>query len=77
MTITVYTKPTCVQCSATFRVLNKLGIDYVAVDVTEDAEAHDFTLSLGYLQAPVVYAGPGVHWSGFRPDKLAGLRAAA
>lgn len=77
MAITVYSKPNCVQCSATFRVLNKLSIPHIVIDVTEDAEAREFTLSLGYLQAPVVYAGRDQHWSGFRPDKLAGLRVAA
>jgi len=26
--ITVYTKPACVQCNATFKALDKAGIDY-------------------------------------------------
>ena len=26
--ITVYTKPSCVQCTATFRALDKAGISY-------------------------------------------------
>ncbi|MCC9187167.1 glutaredoxin-like protein NrdH [Mycolicibacterium mageritense] len=68
--ITVYTKPACVQCNATFRALNKAGItDYDTVDITTDSEARDYVMSLGYLQAPVVVAG-GEHWSGFRPDRV-------
>ena len=28
MTITVYTKPACVQCNATYKALDKQGIAY-------------------------------------------------
>ena len=31
--ITVYTKPACVQCNATFRALDKAGISYETIDV--------------------------------------------
>ena len=74
-TITVYTKPACVQCNATFRALNKAGIDYNKVDLSENDQARDYVMSLGYLQAPVVYAGPDNHFSGFRPDRLRALAA--
>jgi glutaredoxin-like protein NrdH len=30
-----------------------------------------------YLQAPVVYAGPDNHFSGFRPDRIKALTAVA
>lgn len=68
-TITVYTKPACVQCNATFRALDKAGLDYTKVDINSDADARDYVMSLGYLQAPVVVAG-GQHWSGYRPDRI-------
>ena len=68
--ITVYTKPACVQCNATFRALDKAGVDYAKVDITVDSHARDYVMGLGYLQAPVVVAG-GQHWSGFRPDRIA------
>lgn len=68
-TVTVYTKPACVQCNATFRALDKQGTAYEKVDITTDPQARDYVMSLGYLQAPVVIAGTQ-HWSGFRPDKL-------
>jgi glutaredoxin-like protein NrdH len=67
--ITVYTKPACVQCNATFRALDKAGVDYAKVDITVDSDARDYVMGLGYLQAPVVVAG-GQHWSGFRPDRI-------
>jgi glutaredoxin-like protein NrdH len=72
--ITVYTKPACEACKATFRTLNKAGISYQVVDITEDATARDYVMSLGYLQAPVVVTGD-THFSGFRPDRLKALAA--
>jgi glutaredoxin-like protein NrdH len=71
-TITVYTKPACVQCNATFRALDKAGLDYATVDISTDPEARDYVMSLGYLQAPVVVAG-AEHWSGFRPDRITSI----
>ena len=69
MAITVYSKPNCVQCSATRRALDKAGLVYETVDISLDAEALEQVTSLGYAQAPVVVAGEE-HWSGFRPDKI-------
>lgn len=74
--ITVYTKPACVQCAATFKALDKRGIEYQKIDVTENPEAREYVMSLGYLGAPVVYVSPTEHWSGFRPDRVALLAAA-
>ncbi|KJF20016.1 NrdH-redoxin [Rhodococcus sp. ACPA4] len=76
MSITVYTKPACVQCNATYRALDKAGLEYDIIDITEDAEARDYVMALGYLQAPVVVAGED-HWSGFRPDRIKTLAVAA
>ena len=76
MAITVYTKPACVQCNATYRALDKAGIEYAVIDITENAQARDYVMSLGYLQAPVVVAGEN-HWSGFRPDEISKLTPAA
>jgi glutaredoxin-like protein NrdH len=39
--ITVYTKPACVQCNATFKALDKRGIEYQKIDVTENPEARE------------------------------------
>ena len=72
MSITVYSKPSCVQCNATYRALTKKGIDYTVVDVTEDSAAYDHVVGLGCQQVPVVETGSD-HWSGFRPDKINSL----
>lgn len=72
--VTVYTKPSCPQCTMTKKVLDKLGIEHDTVDVTADPEAHAYVTGLGYQQAPVVVVGDGEqHWSGFSPDRLKGL----
>lgn len=67
--VTVYTKPACVQCTATKKALDRIGVTYELVDITEDPTARDFVMSLGYTSAPVVVAGAD-HWSGFRPDRI-------
>lgn len=67
--VTVYTKPACVQCNATYRALDKKGIAYNSVDITQDSEAYDRLIALGYQQAPVVTAPTG-DWSGFNPGKI-------
>lgn len=75
MEITVYSKPSCVQCNATYRALEKGGIEYRIIDITEDEEARNYIKGLGYLQVPVVIAG-NEHWSGFRPDRVKAITAA-
>jgi glutaredoxin-like protein NrdH len=75
-TITVYTKPACVQCIATYKALDKSRLEYDIVDISVDSAARDYVMSLGYLQAPVVVTG-NEHWSGFRPDRIRELNSAA
>ncbi len=72
MSITVYSKPACVQCTATTRALDAKGITYDVIDLTQDDSAMTQVTQLGYRQAPVVVAGSD-HWSGFRPDMIAQL----
>ncbi|WP_289043420.1 glutaredoxin-like protein NrdH [uncultured Aliiroseovarius sp.] len=72
MIITVYSKPACVQCTATTRALDKRGLDYRIVDLTEDPNAMQEVTNMGYRQVPVVVAGDA-HWAGFRPDMIGQL----
>ena len=69
MDIIVYSKPQCVQCTATVKALETKGIAHKVVDLTLDSSAMNKVKSLGYRQAPVVVAGSR-HWSGFRPDMI-------
>lgn len=70
--VTVYSKPACVQCTATTRALDAKGIAYSLVDLTEDPVALTFVQGLGYRHAPVVVAGSD-HWAGFQPGKIGAL----
>lgn len=69
MSVTVYTKPACMQCRATSKALDKQGVVYELVDISLDDDARDYVMALGYLQAPVVVTEDS-HWSGFRPDLI-------
>ncbi|UDL15951.1 NrdH-like glutaredoxin [Microbacterium phage Pumpernickel] len=78
MTVTVLSKPSCVQCNATYRTLDSNGLDYEVTDVSEDPTAYERAKELGYMQAPVVIVEDENgkvtnHWSGFRPDKISEL----
>ena len=75
MSITVYSKPACMQCKATEKALTKAGLEFTTVDISMDDEARDYVMALGYVQAPVVEAN-GEHWSGFRPERIRSLVAA-
>ncbi|UXM96059.1 MULTISPECIES: glutaredoxin-like protein NrdH [unclassified Bartonella] len=70
MQVTIYSKPQCAQCTATYRVLDTKGIAYNIIDITENEDGFSRVQSLGYRQVPVVVAGDH-HWAGFRPDMIA------
>lgn len=74
MSITLYSKPSCVQCEATKRSFVKQGIAFVEIDLTQDPTALEHVKGLGFKQAPVVVAGEDA-WCGFRPDKIKGVAA--
>lgn len=75
--LTVYSKPSCVQCNATYRALDAKGIPYVIVDLSESDDALEYVKELGYSQAPVVVVDDQDHWSGFRPDNIERIAAHA
>ena len=72
--ITLYTKPSCVQCDATKRALDQAGLQYRVIDLLDDEEAMGYVQSLGYRQAPVVVTDEGEHWAGYQPGRIAALR---
>jgi glutaredoxin-like protein NrdH len=72
MSITVYSASACVQCSATYRALNKQGIFYTVINIDEKPSAKEAVQQLGYRQLPVVVAGDQ-HWSGFQPERIKAL----
>ncbi|QKG46060.1 glutaredoxin-like protein NrdH [Providencia rettgeri] len=72
--ITIYSKPNCVQCNATYQALDRKSISYQIIDLTEDSQALELVRKLGYQQVPVVITGDK-HWAGFRPDMISLLAA--
>lgn len=71
---TVYTAgDSCVQCKATEKKLDQLGIEHNVIPLEEvPAEQIEEWKSNNLRQAPIVEAD-GELWSGYRPDKLAEL----
>ena len=74
-TLTLYTLPSCVQCTLTKRALDNTGLPYNVIDLTQDDIAAEYVRSLGHTTAPIVTIGDA-HWSGFRPDLIAAIAAA-
>lgn len=78
MTVTVYSKPACVQCTSSMRKLNNMGIEYTKTDMSEDPTALAYVKSLGFMAAPVLIVQDAdgnviKSWSGFRPDEIDAL----
>lgn len=55
--LTIYSTPTCVTCRAIMRDLDKQGIPFKKVDVTEDAEGAERLKRAGFQQVPVIGYG--------------------
>jgi glutaredoxin-like protein NrdH len=58
----------------TKRMLDKIGVEYNIVDITEDSAAMEMVLGLGFKSAPVVITDTD-SWAGFNPDKINSLAA--
>lgn len=69
-TVTVYSRPGCVQCTATYRALDARGIAYDVVKVSESEDAREYVRALGFLALPVVVDHNGQTWNEFRPDLI-------
>lgn len=73
--VTVYSRPACVQCNATYMALDKAGVEYEVINLATDPESLALVKDeLGYMQAPVVIVeyedGTAEHWPGFQPGKI-------
>ena len=74
MDIKVYSKPDCGACDITKTWLEGNGIEYTAIDVTEDAEAMAEIKEKGFMQLPVVNVDNWERsWSGFDFQNLGEL----
>jgi glutaredoxin-like protein NrdH len=75
--VTVYTKPQCVQCDATKRMMDKLGVVYTTVNIVDNPEELDRLIEMGYRAAPVVVAPDGTSFAGFQPEKIQAIADAS
>lgn len=69
MPITVYSRPSCVQCNATKRWIKNHGGSYEEKNVDADPEALQHVLDAGVQQLPFVETDED-SWAGYQPDKL-------
>lgn len=73
--VMVFSKPSCVQCTATYRNLDSKGIKYEVIDISEEDAFIEELKAASKMQAPIVMA-PGMEsWAGFRPDLIAKIAA--
>lgn len=73
MEVIVYTKPGCVQCSATTTLMDRLGIDYELIDISNSPRIVAFLQGEGHKSLPVVFVDHEEYtdsWCGFRPDLI-------
>jgi glutaredoxin-like protein NrdH len=69
MSVTVYTTPNCVQCNATKKHLDRRGIPYEVIDLSENQDKLAEFVSMGMSTAPIVDTGSRM-WSGYRPADI-------
>lgn len=70
---TVYVRPGSGACEETCRYLFLAGLPYRVIDISQDADARDYVMSLGELQVPVVITSRGRRWRGHDVGSLARL----
>ena len=70
--VVVYGRQGCVQCTATGRKMQAMGVAYTYKDVASEQvsrEAEQVASRLGARQLPLVVAGDQA-WAGYRPYRL-------
>ncbi|PPI86660.1 glutaredoxin domain-containing protein [Candidatus Pantoea edessiphila] len=72
MSVIVYFKNDYIQCDTIKNAMNHKGTNYISINIEIQTESIEYLKSFGYHQTPVVITDND-HWSGFRPDKIAGL----
>lgn len=71
--ITVYSTPNCVQCRTTKQMLDRAGVPFDSIDLTQHPELADQFKQDGLSSAPIIIAtseGGTTKWSGFRYSKI-------
>lgn len=74
--ITIYTTPQCPGCSLTKRKLDKAGIEYELIDLSQRPDLIEQFRAEGLLSAPIIETGHE-RSSGFNPDHIRKIIALA
>lgn len=72
LVVTVWTKPNCVQCMQTLKVMDAEGIQYRTRRLDKSPKAVARFLEMGLMAAPIVETDTK-RWSGFRVQKIRSL----
>lgn len=72
-TITVYSKPNCMQCNFTKKFLDDNSVTYTMINVYENEDALNRVKEMGFQSLPVVEIEGEEPFFGFRPDRLESL----
>lgn len=73
--VIVYTKYGCPKCDMTKNVLTGEGIEFVSINVEDDAESMTYVKeTLGFSSMPVVVAEGHEPFCDFRPDLIQKLK---
>jgi len=74
--VTVWSKPGCVQCNAVYRKLDKAEVEYEVKNLPDfPGKVEEFKVA-GHMQAPVVESGVTETFAGFNPYLLNEIVAA-
>jgi glutaredoxin-like protein NrdH len=55
-------------------MMDKLGVEYSTINISDNPDELDKLIELGYRAAPVVITDND-SWAGFQPDRITGLAA--
>jgi len=66
MTLTIYTKPACPFCDRAKALMESRGVEYNAIDVTEQPEARDFLVDQGLRSVPQIFNGTTLIQGGYQ-----------
>lgn len=68
--VTVYKTNNCIQCVMTMKEMDKLGIKYETINMTDNEDEKLKIKKMGYMMSPVVIVDEDTHWAGFKQDKI-------
>lgn len=75
--ITVYGRPSCVQCEYTTKLLARIPLAFKYVDIDDDENARKLVQDSEQTQLPMVTvihdSGNSDVWHGFRPQRIRDL----